>query len=177
MLKEEWSTIKYKGLENYTISNYGKIAAKDREGKDGRKLKRQMMNTFSKNGKTVYLLSTDGTTHGYIVARLVAYTFIGKPQKDQIIIHKDGNDTNNHVNNLVWASRLDSLINNKKAKGQTIRKVQAFKDGKTYTFNSMLECCRQLNLKAPNVSNCLNDKFPNRIKHHGYTFKYIYVTE
>lgn len=174
MLKEEWRTIKYKDLENYKISTYGKVSAKDREGADGRHLQRQMMNTYNKDGSVIYLLASDGETHGYQVARLVAYTFIGKPKKNQVIKRVDGKPWNNKLNNISWDTRLSALVNDKKAKGEPIRRVQARKNGHIYTFDSMLECCRELGLKAPNVSNCLNPNLPNRRRHHGYTFNYVY---
>lgn len=38
----------------------------------------------------------------YALHRLVASTFIDKPQCKEIVNHIDGCKTNNHINNLEW---------------------------------------------------------------------------
>lgn len=60
-------------------------------------------------GKRVGLWK-NGIVKDWLVARLVAITFLGKPTKEaNTVNHKDGNRFNNNIENLEWLSLGDNI--------------------------------------------------------------------
>lgn len=98
-------------------------------------------------GKRVSLWK-DGKSKDYLVARLVALTFLGEPPKDYTVNHKDGNRLNNIVENLEWLSREDN-VRHAFATGlmSRVQKAIVLKDdtnGEIHDFASYAECGRFL---------------------------------
>ena len=90
----QWRDIK--GYVNiYQISNEGDIY-NVREFKN--------VSTFIKNDgyECVSLTDKNGKTKQYRVHRLVAQAFLPNPNNKTIVAHKDGDKTNNNVDNLRW---------------------------------------------------------------------------
>lgn len=98
---EEYRIIK--NFENYSVSNLGNV----RNDKTGRILK------LCKNhyGYFHIGLSKNNKEYKFLVHRLVGLTFIPNPSNKPTIDHIDCNPTNNNVNNLRWASRLEQQYN------------------------------------------------------------------
>ena len=112
---EVWKDIPgYVGI--YQASNYGEIRTV--EGKTtysklhgkrvwkSRVLKGRGDNPIT--GKRVFLYK-DGKAKDFLVARLVAITFLGVPPDGFTVNHKDGNRMNNNVDNLEWLSLKDNI--------------------------------------------------------------------
>ena len=59
-------------------------------------------------GKRVSLWK-DGKVKDWLVARLVAITFLGNPPEGFTVNHKDGNRLNNNIDNLEWLSLADNI--------------------------------------------------------------------
>jgi hypothetical protein len=59
-------------------------------------------------GKRVSLWK-DGQSRDFLVARIVALTFLGEPQEGFTVNHKDGNRFNNMLENLEWLSLADNI--------------------------------------------------------------------
>ena len=92
---EVWRSIE--NYENYVVSSFGKI----------------------KNTKTARILKAGLSSHGYLtvalyedvfakksynIHRLVCRTFINNPDNKECVDHKNNDKTNNHINNLRWAT-------------------------------------------------------------------------
>lgn len=112
-------------------------------------------------GKRVSLWK-DGRCKDWLVARLVALTFLGDPPEGYTVNHIDGNRMNNAVENLEWLSRADNIKHGFRtglyAKSQ--KKIRAF-DGESYLcFDSMSEFDRRIGRKPGYVSEKLKKNKP-----------------
>lgn len=100
--KEEWKSINDPALKDmYMVSNCGRIwsAARNQE----------MKQSQNKHGYLRLSLEVSGKTKEYKVHRLVAKTFIPNPLNLREVNHKDGNKTNNNINNLEWVTPKENV--------------------------------------------------------------------
>ena len=81
-----------------SISNHGRIKFKDGRVSTG-SLSTYKRIHLKKNGKDVHML----------IHKLVAKYFIENPNSHPIINHKDGDKTNNHVDNLEWCTHSQNV--------------------------------------------------------------------
>lgn len=88
-LDEKWKKIE--GLENYEISNFGRV----KNIKTGRILKNKI-----KNGREIFRIKNKD----YFIHRLVAENFIPNPNNLPMVNHRDENPLNNHFINLEWCT-------------------------------------------------------------------------
>lgn len=99
MKKEEWRDIP--NFENlYQISNLGRI----RRMPKGKILKLQMRNNY-----LVIQLTKNKKRKTYQISRLVAETFIRKPNDNEVVNHIDYNTKNNCVENLEWCTQKENV--------------------------------------------------------------------
>ncbi len=110
---EKWLPIKdYEG--GYQVSDHGRI-----RGKFG-------LRKITDNGagyKNVSLKKQGCKQKVVYVHRLTAQHFITNPDNLPQVNHKDGNKSNNHVDNLEWVSPSQN-IKDAHAKGQMIRRTR-----------------------------------------------------
>ena len=99
-----------------------------------------------KNGYKTYNISIDGEKHRLYAHRMVAETYIPTSDFYLEVHHKDGDKTNNSVENLEWVT---SQENKKIAKLEHYaqmgaRKVFCFDENKKLVaiYPSVAECCR-----------------------------------
>jgi hypothetical protein len=109
-MKEVWKPVK--GYENrYEISNKGRVKTKPNNYKGW--LKRfnepiiRKVGVHKKTGLTTIGLSKNGTLKTVSVHKLVAEHFTEQPSNCNLIIHKDGDNTNNTVGNLEWTNPIE----------------------------------------------------------------------
>lgn len=88
----------------YKVSNLGNVLS----AKTGKVMKLQT----TKDGYKRVGLVVDGESKKFLVHRIVAKTFLGLPKGGLVVNHKDGNKSNNSVENLEWTTILG---NNKHA--------------------------------------------------------------
>jgi len=83
----------------YSVDLYGNV-----RGVRGRLMKPMRTDTGH-----LYILAASGRPRKLFVHRAVLLTFVGKPARGQEARHRDGNPTNNYVDNLVWGTRLENM--------------------------------------------------------------------
>lgn len=64
--------------------------------------------TLNSNGYLLVSLYKDGQEKKYTVHRLVATTYIPNPGAKPQLNHKDGDQTNNHADNLEWCTNQEN---------------------------------------------------------------------
>jgi hypothetical protein len=113
------------------IKNYEGIYQVSDDGHVRRVLKNGNVRPV-KNRDGVYYtvsLSKNSISKSYSVHRLVAETFLNKPEGKAEVNHKDGNKHNNNLSNLEWVTQKENLIHameelNKFPWGKPARKVR-----------------------------------------------------
>lgn len=122
-----------------------------------------------------------GTKRKYLVHRLIASAFLGKPDDDRKIYvnHKDGNGFNNRIDNLEWMSPSE---NSQHAVDIGLKPglhpvVQYNLDGvRLREFNSIREASRSVNddisLKTTNIAHACKGKRPS-----AYNFMWRFKSE
>lgn len=168
---EVWKPIVgYDGF--YEVSSYGRV----------RNIKRSpwhiLKNNNSSNGYLIVGLSRNGHHKTHSVHRIVATAFIQNPDKKSDVNHKDGNKTNNNVENLEWVTKSEnerhsfdvlgkktpSLPNKMRGKYGKLhnRSVPVIQYSLTGEFIREWECMlqieRELGIMHSNISMCCNGK-------------------
>jgi hypothetical protein len=180
---EVWKDIPgYAGL--YQASTFGRIrTCENKVTSNARYSKRVWKSRIMKGrgdnphtGKRVCLWK-NGKSQSYLVARLVAMTFLGDPPKDYTVNHKDGNRMNNNIDNLEWLSLGDN-VRHAFATGLMSRtqKDIVLKDdsiGEVFEFDSYAECSRFLGRNHGYVSGRLKKKQNIMMADTGKTFRVL----
>lgn len=147
---ETWKDIPgYEGL--YQASDQGNIrtaAGKTTSNKrySVRRWKSRILKGRGDNhitGKRVSLWK-DGNPKDWLVARLVAITFLGSPPDGFTVNHKDGNRMNNTIDNLEWLSLADNIRHGFATGLYPTKAVVLSRNGETLEFTSMAKCDRFL---------------------------------
>lgn len=171
--KEIWKDIK--GFEGYQVSNlgnirtYNKITYTERHGVrhwKSRILKQKWCKaTRSKNRYDARVdLWKEGKPYTFLVARLVATTFLG--ESDLTVNHIDGNPANNELSNLEFVSRKSNITKGFEMGLYTTQKKVLITNKKTreaITFRSLSLASKFINRSVGYISNCIKqyNKFEN----------------
>lgn len=113
MNSEVWKVVDFN--LGYEVSNMGNLRSMDRfitnslnitrfyKGKD-------IKYKPDKNGYFIYKFLIEGKYKHYKIHRLIAETFIPNPNNLPQVNYKDGDKTNNRINNLEWITNRNNLI-------------------------------------------------------------------
>ena len=115
MENEIWKDIPdYEGI--YEASTLGRIRTKDGKTTNStrhgvRIWQSRILKYRGSNPKTGNRVSLwkDKKTKDMLVARLIAMTFLGKPEPNMTVNHIDNNRLNNRIENLEWLTLADNI--------------------------------------------------------------------
>lgn len=155
--KEIWRNIE--NYKNYEISNLGRVRSKNREITRKDNIKTHIKSTMLKpqTSRKGYLRVSMYNCYGIKVIsvhRLVAKAFIPNPNNLPQINHKDGNKTNNSVDNLEWCNNQynqlhaikNGLVNHAK------KVIQISKDNSIIKkWDSITEASNTLNIDNSHI--------------------------
>ena len=101
---ENWASID--GYLNYQVSWWGRVT----NTKTGRILK----NAFGSHGYLGVCLSKNGKVKTHCIHVMVAQAWVSNPEEKRCVDHIDGDKTNNHYENLRYATHTENGGNRKK---------------------------------------------------------------
>ena len=164
---EFWKDIPgYEGL--YQASNTGFIRSVEGKVTSSKKFKeRHWKSRVLKGrgdnpitGKRVSLWK-NGKPKEFLVARLVALTFLGEPPQKFTVNHKDGNRLNNSIDNLEWMSLADN-IRHGFATGlyHTPKPVTLISGDKKLKFASLSKAAAYIGRNHSYISDCIKHNRP-----------------
>lgn len=168
----EWREIV--DFTDYEVSNFGEVRVLDKwiNAKLGsKKLVKGRILKFkkSKDGSLRVGLVSNKKQYFLFAHKLVALSFIPNPERKDCVVHIDGNNQNNKVENLMWATweevreiaKLSSRLSGKiyQLNNHRSKKVMKIKDGKTEIFNSLSEVKRKENHKSHRVTHVITGRY------------------
>jgi len=167
MNNEIWKDIKgYEGL--YQISNYGNVKTLDY---NHTKKEKQMKPILQVDGYLGINLMKDGKRKRYRIHRLVLETFTNNKNNYPVVNHKDGNKTNNCLDNLEWCSISYNTQHSYDMGLEKTKKVVCYdlKNKRIKIYKNVKELSNELNLNINSIYGNirLNKCFKN------YIFEYL----
>ena len=106
---EHWASID--GYLNYQVSWWGRVV----NTKTGRILK----NLLGSHGYLHVSLSKNGKVKTHCIHVMVAQAWVSNPEDKKCVDHIDGDKTNNHYENLRFATHADNMKNKNKRANAT----------------------------------------------------------
>lgn len=178
-MKEAWKPVK--GYENYyEVSNLGRIKSlartvswKNRAGnissrQDGEKI---IAPDVLQTGYVRVKFRVGGIVKAYSVHRIVAEHFIDNPSGKPCVNHKDGNRTNNKVNNLEWCTYSENNLHEWRVLGKksyNSRKIKCVSSGDV--FNSVSDAAKYIGVCKQTLFNAMRN---NNGACKGFIFEFI----
>lgn len=148
------------GFAGYKISDTGEIFST--------KTNKIISQSFDKDGYFRTAIYKDGKRVNVKTHRLVATSFISNPENKPLINHKDGDKTNNNVDNLEWCTQSENMLHSFRVLGNmgllgdasplSRKIVQISNDGIIVnTFGSIREAERVTKIVRSTISKCCKD--------------------
>lgn len=155
-----------KGFENYSITQNGEVF----NNKTG---KRKAIFQNKKNKYFYVDLWKQNRSHKIPIHRLIAETFIPNPENKPTVDHKNGDRTDNSIQNLRWAtySEQNSRFNTIGIRSEKI--VAIHQDGARINFDRIKDAAEYFHCTLGNISQMLKiGTFGKRSKTRYYKFEY-----
>lgn len=158
MNNEIWlPVVGYDGI--YEVSNFGRV-------KSIRFGKTKVMKQSNSHGYKTVELCVDRHRDCQRVHRLVAFAFIpnNAPDTKIFINHKDGNRSNNHVDNLEWCTASENIEHAYRVLQVAPRptyqsqpnQIKIIEENSGVEYFSIREASRQLNIKRDTIKRSIN---------------------
>lgn len=169
---EEWKdVVGFCGL--YRVSNFGRVMSIFREDFSTKRMVRPriLKPKVNKLGYVRVTIRKDGKTYTCKVHTLVAEAFLEKPNDATEINHKNGNPSDNRVENLEWCTRQYNIwhsyyVNGRKPSG--CKPVLCIDNGITYP--SCMAAGRALGIDNGSIARVAKGEY-KQMK--GYHFKFV----
>lgn len=161
---DNYKTIK--GYEDYKINEQGEIISYKRT--KPRKIKHHIKG----NGYVEVTLSDKKGSYKQIgLHRLLAETFIPKPEGAEIVNHKNGDTTDFRLENLEWITKSQNKLHAiYTLKKRTATQKTIIVDG--VEFESLKKCAEHFGINAKNLSSQLaKGIIPRALRGHTINFK------
>lgn len=159
MADEIWKPIP--DFPNYEVSNLGRVRSL--------KTNALLRPGLGGVGYLTVALYENGKAISKSVHQLVAETFISKPSTEFVVNHKDGNKTNNNVDNLEFVTRQQNNIHAYETGLNPHKKpVRIVETGEV--FESQEACAEAIGGDPANISYCLSGKLKS---HKGLHFERV----
>ena len=114
----------------------------------------------------------NGVVKDWLVARLVAITFLGKPTAEtNTVNHINGNRLDNRIENLEWLSLGDNVRQAFDTGLMPYHKIRLYNDDCNMTFRSMSVASKNIGRNKGYISLCLK-KNRNIKSKNGVTYNY-----
>ena len=178
-MEEIWKDIP--SYDGYQASNLGRIRTHNKitytKMHGERHWEDRILKYKQKNNPIIgYRVSLwkDGKSKDFLVARLVATTFLENLiDTNMTVNHKDGNRLNNNVENLEWLSRADNIKYGFENGQYKQHSITLFNDNKEYKFRSKSLAGKFLGRSHTYILNCLqkNKKAISKIDGEQYEIK------
>jgi hypothetical protein len=162
---EEWKDIP--GFDgDYQVSTTGRVKS-FKQHSEGMILKQYA----DRYGYLKVVLLNGGKPHYFTVHRLVAMTFLEKPEGKNEVDHIDCNRQNNNVENLRWCSNTENLFYSHEKGRQYMNAtplVAVSPEGEEMRFRSQRYAEKITGISQRSIWRCLNGE---RTSVYGWTFK------
>ena len=99
--REIWKRID--GYANYEVSNFGRVCNATTE--------RMLKANLGSSGYLAVSLSKKEKAKTHNIHKLVAHEWLDNPDNKRCVDHMDGNQNNNHIENLRWATHSENSQN------------------------------------------------------------------
>lgn len=164
MAKEIWKDIpNYEGI--YQASNFGRIRTAPNKTTSNARYKKRVWSVRvlkgrgdNKNTGARVSLWKDGKCKEWLVARLVAITFLGFPKESDTVNHKNGNRLDNRIENLEWLSLADNIRHAFDTGLMPYKKVKLYNRDCEMIFRSLATACEYIGRNKGYLSLCLKRK-------------------
>ena len=161
--EEEWQDVL--GFEElYQVSSFGNV----RTIKKG---EAEMSQQENRNGYMTVHLRDKGVERRAMVHRLVAEAFIPNPNGFRDVNHKNGDKSDNRVENLEWTSHADNMTHSFRELGKNVRHIVQLDLDNNFIerWNSIIEASEATGICRTNIGECCRG---NRKHTKGYKWKY-----